>query len=65
MFRTDDPKHPGVAKVLSQGAVNLAGRVTALSEGIYPHQYKGLYYRPAETRALFTDKGWSRVATWP
>jgi sulfate adenylyltransferase len=64
VFRTDDPKHPGVAKVLSQGVVNLAGRVTALSEGIYPHQYKGLYYRPAETRALFTDKGWSRVAAF-
>jgi sulfate adenylyltransferase len=64
IFRTVDPKHPGVAKVLSQEEVNLAGRVTALSEGAYPQQYKGLYYRPAETRALFTDKGWSRVAAF-
>ncbi len=64
VFRTDDPKHPGVEKVLGQGAVNLAGRVSALSEGVYPERYKGLYYRPAETRALFTDKGWSRVAAF-
>jgi sulfate adenylyltransferase len=64
VFRTTDPKHPGVAKVLSQGEVNLGGRVTALSEGMYPHQYKGLYLRPAETRALFSDKGWSRVAAF-
>jgi sulfate adenylyltransferase len=64
VFRTSDPKHPGVAKVLSQGGVNLAGRVSALSEGMYPQHYKGLYYRPAETRALFTDKGWSRVAAF-
>lgn len=64
VFRTTDPKHPGVAKVLSQEEVNLAGRVTALSEGMYPRQYKGLYYRPAETRALFTDRGWSRVAAF-
>ncbi len=64
VFRTTDPKHPGVAKVMGQGEVNLAGRVTALSEGIYPQQYQGLYYRPAETRALFTDKGWSRVAAF-
>jgi sulfate adenylyltransferase len=64
VFRTTDPKHPGVAKVVSQGEVNLAGRVTALSEGMYPHQYKGLYLRPAETRALFSDKGWSRVAAF-
>ena len=64
VFRATDAKHPGVAKVMSQGEVNLAGRVTALSEGIYPRQYKGLYVRPAETRALFVQKGWSRVAAF-
>jgi len=64
IFRTTDAKHPGVEKVLGQGEVNLAGRVTAVSEGVYPKQYQGLYYRPAETRALFTDKGWSRVAAF-
>ena len=64
IFRTTDPKHPGVEKVMAQAGVNLAGRVTALSEGIYPKQYKGLYYRPAETRAMFADKGWSRVAAF-
>ncbi len=64
IFRTTDPKHPGVEKVMAQAGVNLAGRVTALSEGIYPKQYKGLYYRPAETRAIFADKGWSRVAAF-
>ena len=64
VYRTTDPKHPGVAKVLGQGAVNLAGRVTALSEGEYPARYNGLYLRPAETRALFAEKGWSRVAAF-
>jgi sulfate adenylyltransferase len=64
VFRTTDPKHPGVEKVLGQGEINLAGRVKAVSEGVYPKQYKGLYYRPAETRALFTDKGWSKVAAF-
>ncbi len=64
IFRTTDPKHPGVEKVMGQAEVNLAGRVTALSEGVYPKQYKGFYYRPAETRALFTEKGWSRVAAF-
>jgi sulfate adenylyltransferase len=64
VFRTTDPKHPGVAKVLGQGEVNLAGRVIARSEGRYPEQYKGLYFRPAETRALFAEKGWGRVAAF-
>ncbi|MBZ0138359.1 MAG: sulfate adenylyltransferase, partial [Pseudorhodoplanes sp.] len=64
VFRTTDPKHPGVAKVLEQSEINLAGRVECLSEGIYARQYKGLYYRPAETRAMFADMGWSRVAAF-
>ena len=64
VYRTTDAKHPGVQKVMEQGAVNLGGRVSALSEGVYPEQYKGLYMRPAETRALFAEKGWSRVAAF-
>jgi sulfate adenylyltransferase len=64
VFRTADPAHPGVAKVMDQGDVNLAGRVSALSEGVYPKAYKGLYLRPAETRALFAEKGWSNVAAF-
>jgi sulfate adenylyltransferase len=64
VYRTTDPAHPGVAKVMGQGEVNLAGRVMALSEGIYPARYEGLYLRPAETRALFAERGWSRVAAF-
>jgi sulfate adenylyltransferase len=64
VFRTTDPEHPGVAKVMAQGAVNLAGRVLALSEGEYPTLYTELYLRPAHSRALFLDKGWSRVAAF-
>ena len=64
VFRTTDPNHPGVAKVLEQGAVNLAGPVRVISEGIYPQTYAGLYLRPAETRSLFETQGWSRVAAF-
>jgi len=64
VFRTDDPAHPGAQKVMEQGEINLAGRVTALSEGHFPTTYSGLYMRPAETRALFIEKGWSKVAAF-
>ena len=64
VYRTGDPKHPGVAKVLHQGDVNLAGRVMVLSEGEYPLKYANLYIRPAEARAMFLEKGWSRVAAF-
>ncbi len=64
VYRTVDPKHPGVAKVLDQGDVNLAGRVKVLSEGEYPVKYANLYIRPAESRAMFLERGWSRVAAF-
>ena len=64
VYRTTDAQHPGVAKVLQQGEVNLAGPVMALSEGEYPARYPDLYIRPADSRALFLRKGWSRVAAF-
>lgn len=64
VYRTTDSRHPGVAKVLQQGDVNLAGRVRVLDEGEYPGRYPHLYIRPAEARALFLEKGWSRVAAF-
>ena len=64
VYRTADPKHPGVAKVLSQGDVNLAGPVRVLSEGEYPAKYPDLYIRPAESRAMFLERGWSNVAAF-
>ena len=62
VFRSTDPAHPGVAGVMQQGEVNLAGPVKVLSEAGYPARYPGLYMRPDETRRLFQEKGWSTVA---
>ncbi len=64
VYRTADPGHPGVAKVFAQGDVNLAGPVMVLSEGEYPGKYPELYIRPAESRAMFAERGWSTVAAF-
>jgi sulfate adenylyltransferase len=64
VYRTTDPKHPGVAKLLQQGDVNLAGPVSVLSEGEYSVRYPKLYIRPAEARAMFLQRGWSVVAAF-
>jgi sulfate adenylyltransferase len=64
VFHTTDPAHPGVSKVMAQPPINLGGPIVALSEGHYPDMYKGLYRRPADTRALFEKKGWSKVAAF-
>ena len=64
VFRTTDEAHPGVQKVMAQGNINLAGRVTCLSEGDYPDDFGDLYVRPTESRAVFAEKGWSTVAAF-
>ena len=64
VFRTTDENHPGVQKVMQQSAVNLAGPIVALSEGNYTEKYKGLYFRPEETRTMFKEYGWSKVAAF-
>ncbi len=62
VFRTDDEAHPGVAKVYAQHDVLLGGPVKVFSELHYPQEFAGYYARPAETRAIFEEKGWTRIA---
>ena len=62
VFRTLDPAHPGVAKVMAQGDVNIGGAVKVFNEGGYPERFPGLYIRPEEARALFKEKGWKSIA---
>jgi sulfate adenylyltransferase len=62
VFKTNDLQHPGVAKVMAQGEVNLAGPVKVLSEGEYPKKFKNLYSTPEETRKLFKERGWKTIA---
>jgi sulfate adenylyltransferase len=62
IFTTDDTEHPGVKKVLAQGDVNLAGPVKVLSESYYPEMFSTIYQRPADSRKIFEERGWSTVA---
>jgi sulfate adenylyltransferase len=64
VFRTEDEAHPGVAKIFAQEDILLGGPLQALSEGPYPGLYSDHYGRPAETRAIFSELGWSTVAAF-
>ena len=64
VFLTTDEEHPGVKMVMEQGQVNLAGPVRVFSQGDYPEKYPGIYMTPAETRAMFAERGWSSVAAF-
>jgi sulfate adenylyltransferase len=62
VFATDDPEHPGVKMVMEQKEWNIAGPVKVLSESYFPKEFKELYQRPAESRAIFAAKGWRTIA---
>ncbi len=62
VFTTSDDEHPGVQKVMAQAKYNLAGPVKVFSEGGFPETYGDVYATPAQTRAIFEEKGWQRIA---
>ncbi len=64
VFRTADLEHPGVKLVMEQGEVNLAGPIKVLSTGDFAAKYGALFMTPAQTRALFTSLGWSKIAAF-
>ena len=55
--------HPGVQMVMARKEFCLAGPVKVLSEGEFPEKFKGVYLTPAETRAIFDERGWANVAS--
>jgi sulfate adenylyltransferase len=60
-WKIAEEDHPGVQMVMGQGGQ--PGRpVKVLSEGNYPTKYAGVYHRPAESRKIFEERGWSEVA---
>jgi sulfate adenylyltransferase len=64
VFKTTDAAHPGVKMVMEQGDINLAGPVKVFSQGEFPTKYADTYMTPAQTRAMFEEKGWKTVAAF-
>jgi sulfate adenylyltransferase len=60
VFRTTEEAHPGVARIYAGGDVYLGGDVTVL-DGPADPPFPTHRRSPAETRAIFAEKGWRRV----
>jgi sulfate adenylyltransferase len=58
-FRTTEAAHPGVARLYAQGDLYVAGAVTVFERQAPP--FPELHRDPADTRALFAERGWKRV----
>ena len=63
VYGTAEDKHPGVQVLYSQGEFLLGGKVSVLD---HPNGNEFKQYRrtPAETRALFAEKGWQRIVAF-
>jgi sulfate adenylyltransferase len=58
-FRTTDDAHPGVARLYAQKPLYLAGKVTVFRR--FAPAFPELALDPADTRSVFTERGWRRV----
>ncbi|MBN1689335.1 MAG: sulfate adenylyltransferase [Candidatus Omnitrophica bacterium] len=62
-YQTEDPAHPGVARILSMEEFLVGGDIQLVQK---PKHTKFLNYRrdPKDTRALFIQKKWKRVVAF-
>ncbi|MGZ4462341.1 MAG: sulfate adenylyltransferase [Gaiellaceae bacterium] len=61
-FRTTEDDHPGVARLYGQKSRYLAGHVTVFERAVPP--FPELARDPAETRRIFSERGWKRVVAF-
>ena len=60
VFRTEDAKHPGVARIYAAGDIYLGGDVWVFGQsGNQP--FAEHRYTPAEARRMFAARGWRRI----
>lgn len=67
VFRTEDPAHPGVAQVLKEGDICIAGPVETVTmcvdpEG--PEAFLDFRLTPTQTRKAFEQRGWKTVTAF-
>jgi sulfate adenylyltransferase len=62
VYGTDDPSHPGVAKVRAMGERLVGGRIRLAEDLSSPFPKYTLW--PIETRVLFKEKGWQTVVAF-
>lgn len=60
VFKTDDPEHPGVQKLLSRSSIYVGGPIQVLKRP-QPEKFGEFYFDPEQTRQIFSDKGWKTV----
>jgi len=62
VYRTDEAAHPGVARLYRQGDVLLGGEIDVIDlPNAARTTFSNIRLTPAETRAIFAERGWRRI----
>jgi sulfate adenylyltransferase len=62
VFKTSDPAHPGVARLVEDGPYRASGRVSIVKDIEAP--YPGYPFTPSETRRAISEAGWRSVVAF-
>ncbi len=62
IYGTTDPAHPGIAQVMQRRELLIGGPIELLSNVPISPNFERYLLWPAETRVLFEEKGWRRIA---
>jgi sulfate adenylyltransferase len=62
VYRTTEDKHPGVAALYAQKDYLLGGQITLLNQ--VSEAFGKYRFTPAQLRASFAEKGWSRIVAF-
>jgi sulfate adenylyltransferase len=64
VFRTADPKHPGVATFLSQGKRVVSGSIRVLNFSYFASEFPDTFRTAVDIRAEIVERGWEKVVAF-
>ncbi len=64
VFRTADPKHPGVAAFVAQGRTILSGPIKVLNFSYFQSEFPDTFRTAVEIRHEIVERGWKKVVAF-
>jgi sulfate adenylyltransferase len=64
VYRTRDPKHPGVAEFMAQGRTLLSGPIQVLNYSYFKTDFAETFRTAGEIRQQISDNGWNRIVAF-
>ncbi len=64
VFRTADPKHPGVAAFAAQGRTILSGPIKVLNFSYFQSEFPDTFRTAVEIRHEIAERGWKKVVAF-